>query len=440
MRTVRRERVTLALAVWGVLVSQVLLYPGVADLVTALGTTGDLDAATAFLLAEFAAFVAFAGLWGALSDAIGRRTPLVVAGALGGAVAALALATLAGTGVPWIGVLALRALSGAATIGAFSLAVTMLADLSGGSGRNLGAAGVAIGLGAAIGSVVGGRLSAVDPVAPLYGTAALLVAVALLVLTVRDRAPGRAVPVGEAGAGAVGPTDAGTADPSRVDEGRRAPTGGGVGLRRVLAGIRSRPELVVPYAFGLIDRMTAGFFALVGVFYFRETFGLDAAGAGLVLAAFFLPFALLQYPLGNLSDRVGRVRPVVLGSVAYGVAIVGVGIAPTLPAAVAAMVVVGAAGALVAPATMALVVDVAGTDDRGVAIGGFNVFGSVGFLAGFAVGGLAAGELGYLPAFLLVGGLEMGIALVAGRAVRRLAVSSDERDSDGDAGGATTGG
>ena len=126
--------------------------------------------------------------------------------------------------------------------------------------------------------------------------------------------------------------------------------------------------------------MTAGFFALVGVFYFRTAFGLNAAGAGLALAAFFVPFAVLQYPAGLLSDRIGRAIPVIAGSVCYGLGIVAVGLAPALWLAVAAMVAVGALGALVAPATMA----------------------------------------GYLAAFLVVGPSEVAIAIVAARAVWRL--------------------
>jgi MFS family permease len=84
------------------------------------------------------------------------------------------------------------------------------------------------------------------------------------------------------------------------------------------------------------------------------------------------------------------------------------------------MIVVGVFGALVAPATMALATDVVPDDERGVALGGFNVAGSLGFLTGFLVGGLSAESLGYLPAFLLVGALEVAIALVALRAVRAL--------------------
>ncbi|MFC7129721.1 MFS transporter [Haloferax chudinovii] len=392
MDPTRRERATLALAVWGVLVSQVLLYPGVSDLVTALGggrAEYDLSAGMLFLVAEFASFVAFSSVWGALSDALGRRTWLIVAGALGGAtsyVALLALATL-----PWLdatfgAVLAVRLVGGAMTIGAFSLSITMLADLSGGNGRNMGAAGIAIGLGAALGSVVGGQLTTIDPLAPLYASAASLTAVALLVTTVTDRTP----------------------DSTRV----------GVGV--VLKKLAARPAFAVPYAFGFIDRMTAGFFALVGVYYFREAFGVNAAVAGGVLALFFVPFALLQYPLGSLSDRVGRFAPVVAGSMLYGVSIVAVGVAPAFELAAGLMVVVGVFGALVAPATMALVTDLAESGERGAALGGFNVFGSLGFLAGFLIGGVVADAVGYLPSFLVVGFAEVAIAVVALRTVKRL--------------------
>ncbi|QOS11408.1 major facilitator superfamily transport protein [Haloferax gibbonsii] len=392
MDSTRRERATLALAVWGVLVSQVLLYPGVSDLVTALGGGQgeyDLSAGMLFLVAEFASFVAFSSVWGALSDALGRRTWLIVAGALGGAASYLALLALAT--LPWLdatfgAVLAVRLVGGAMTIGAFSLSITMLADLSGGNGRNMGAAGIAIGLGAALGSVVGGQLTTIDPLAPLYASAAALTAVALLVTTVTDRTP----------------------DSTRV----------GVGV--VLKKLAARPAFAVPYAFGFIDRMTAGFFALVGVYYFRETFGANAAVAGGVLALFFVPFALLQYPLGSLSDRVGRFVPVVAGSMLYGVAIIAVGLAPVFELAAGLMVVVGVFGALVAPATMALVTDLAEPGERGAALGGFNVFGSLGFLAGFLVGGVVADAVGYLPSFLVVGFAEVAIAVVALRAVKRL--------------------
>ena len=392
-----RPRIRLAVVVWAVLVSQVLLYHGLDGLIAALGAPGGIRAGMWFLVAEVAAFVVFAVVWGAASDSLGRRTPLVVAGALGGATCYLLLPQLPVFGVGFAGILLLRAVGGAFTIGAFSLGMTMLMDLGGGNGRNMGAAGIAIGLGAALGSVVGGQLAALDPFAPVYAGAVVLAVAAGVAATVGDT---------------VAET---TSDMTDSDADPTPPSLGGA-----LATLRSRPSLAVPYAFGFIDRLTAGFFSLVGVFYFGDGFGLDAAGVGVALALFFLPFALLQYPLGSLSDRIGRFIPAVVGSIGYGLAIIAVGVASTAAAAMALMTLVGVAGAFVAPATMALVSDLCGPAERGVAMGGFNIFGSLGFLAGFLLGGVVADVTGYLTAFLVVGGLEIGIALLALPAVRRL--------------------
>ncbi|MFW5974424.1 MAG: MFS transporter, partial [Natrialbaceae archaeon] len=341
------ERRRLAAVVWAVLVSQVLLYPGLEGLLTALGSDGDILARTWFLVAEFGAFVTCAVIWGVASDALGRRTPLIVVGAAGGAASYLTVAMAPRFGAGFAVVLALRALGGAFTIGAFSLSITKLMDLTGGHGRNMGAAGGAIGFGAALGSVIGGALSTLDPLAPLYAGAVVLGCAAALAATVPDR----------------GPDD------------RRA-------LAPLLDRLAGRPALLIPYAFGFVDRLTAGFFALTGVAYFTDVFGVDPALAGVTLALFFVPFAALQYPMGRLSDRVGRFLPVVIGSVLYGVTIVAVGLAPAFALAAALMVVVGGFGAAVSPATMALVTDLVPATERGTAMGGFNVFGSLGFLTG----------------------------------------------------------
>jgi MFS family permease len=395
------DRRRLGAVVLAVLISQVLLYPGVPDLVVALGAPAGIDAGMWFLVAECGAFVSFAVVWGALSDALGRRVPLIVVGALGGAGSYVALASLPALGLGFGAALLVRVVGGALTIGAFSLSITLLMDLRGGNGRNMGAAGLAIGLGAAVGSVVGGWLADLGALYPVYAGGAVLAAAGLLSATVDDRAPtGRGSDAGAAGDG-----------------------GDTAGFADVLARARRTPGLLVPLAFGFVDRLTAGFFALVGVYYFQDpaTFGLSATGAGATLALFFVPFALLQSPFGALSDRIGRFLPVVAGSLAYGVVTVGVGVAPVYPVAAALMVLVGVCGALMAPATMALVTDLVEPEVRGAAMGLFNVFGSLGFLAGFLIGGSATDAFGYTPAFLAVGGLELLIALALLPAVRSIA-------------------
>ncbi|WP_049924541.1 MFS transporter [Halopiger djelfimassiliensis] len=394
-----RDRLVLATVVFAVLFSQLLLYPGIATLVETLGAdattsafaASTLDASMWFLVAEFAAYIAFVGVWGVLSDVTGRRTPFIVAGAVAGAVGYAALAAVPAVGsVPFEGVLLLRVLQGSMTIGAFSLTMTMLMDLEGGHGRNMGAAGIAIGLGAALGAPIGGQLTELHPLAPLLVAAGLLVCVGAVVPLVPDRTP---------------------------DERRTA--------RALVGGVRNRPTLSIPYAFGFVDRMTAGFFALVGTLYFQETFGLDAGATGLLLACFFVPFALLQYPMGALSDRIGRTIPVVVGSACYGIGILGVGAAPSVASAAVAMVAVGVLGALVAPATMALVTDIAADTERGLAMAGFNFAGSLGFLGGFLVGGTVASSYGYDLAFLVVGGLEIAIAVVTVPAFLRRSFGPD---------------
>jgi len=377
--------------VFAVLLAQVLLYPGVPDLVAAVGATTTLDASMWFLAAEFAAFVAFAGVWGAVSDRLGCRTPLVVLGAFGGALGDFALAIVPDAlSLSFSGVLALRAVQGATTIGAFSLAMTMLMDLEGGHGKNMGAAGIAIGLGTAIGAPLGGRLYGFGGLVPLYAAGGLLVVAGALALSIPDRAP-------SSGDGREG-------EQVGSEEGR---------LRQAFVTLTERPVLGLPYVFGFVDRFTAGFFALVGTVYFRQAFGLDAAATGLMLGLFFAPFALLQYPFGVLSDRIGRTGPIVAGSALYGFAVVGVGISPTVPTAAVGMVVVGVIGALMAPATMALVSDLASDAGRGTAMAGFNACGSLGFLAGVLIGGTVADEVGFLAAFLTAGALEIAIALVS---------------------------
>ncbi|SFR89928.1 Major Facilitator Superfamily protein [Halomicrobium zhouii] len=384
---VQRDRAILALTIFVVLFAQVLLYPGVTDLVTALGAVGDLDASTWFLGSEFAAFVLFAGLWGVVSDRTGRRVPFIVAGAIGGSAGYAALVVIGGTpGATFESVIVVRFLQGAATISAFSLAMTMLMDLEGGNGQNMGAAGIAIGLGTASGAPVGGALTEIGPLVPLWVASGALLLAGLLALLLVDRAP----------------------------------TGQRVGLRSAVRRLRETPALGFPYAFGFMDRLTAGFFALVGTVYFRDVFDLDAAGAGIMLGLFFVPFALLQYPFGVLSDRVGRQVPVAVGSICYGGAVLAVYLAPTVWLAGATMVLLGVLGALISPATMALVSDLSGDADRGVAMGGFNVFGNLGFLAGFVVGSVVTDSFGYGAAFATAGLLEAGIVVVALPAFLRL--------------------
>ncbi|QZY00083.1 MFS transporter [Halobaculum rubrum] len=406
----RRERVALALVVYAVLLAQTLVYPGV-DLLTAEFGGRGVAGPTLFLAVEFAAFALFAGPWGTLSDRLGERRRLVAVAAGGGAAGYLALAAVAGGGPSFLAALLLRGIQGAMTVGALSLAISALADRSGGNGRNMGVAGIAIGLGTATGAPLGGQLFEIGATVPLYAAAGLLGIAAAGSLAIPDRPPAPTRATGD------GPTADAATDAAAGDDGSHPDHGG---LTALLSGLRDRRELAVPYAFAFADRLVAGFFALVGTLYFREAFGLGPGATGLLLAAFFAPFALLQYPFGLLSDRIGRVVPIGAGSAVFGLAVIAVGFAPSVPAVAATMVVVGVLGALMAPATLALVVDLGGEDGRGAAVAGFNAAGSLGFLAGSLVGGAVAAEFGFAAAFVVAGGSEFLLAVATLPALVRL--------------------
>jgi len=393
-----RERALLGGAVFAVMFAQLLVYPGIDTLVTALGAPTVLGGSTLFLAVELGASVAFVWVWGLASDARGARVPLLRAGAVLAAASYAGLAVLPQvTALPFPGALAIRAVQGAATIGVLSLAMTMLMDLPGGHGRNMGAAGIAIGSGTALGAPVGGLLYGRGPFVPLATAAVLALAVVLLSTRLADRTPSGGADAREHG-----------------------------GLAGVVGRVRSTPGLVVPYAFGFIDRLSAGVFALAGTLYFRTVFELSPAATGAMLFLFFAPFALFQYPFGALSDRLGRARPVVLGSVGYGLGVVAVGVAPTVALVGVAMVAVGVVGALMSPATMALVTDLAGEADRGVAMAGFNATGNVGFLAGVVLAGTVADAAGFTTVFVVAGAVEIALAAVAAPAVFRLAPARTE--------------
>ena len=375
-----RERAILAGVIFVTLLAQVLLYPGVPDIVEGLGATTDLDASMWFLAAEFGAFIVFAGFWGYLSDRTGKRILYIAIGA-GIAASCYFLLVLGGFfgSLRFEMILFIRIIQGAGSIAAFSLAMTMLMDLDGGHGQNMGAAGIAIGLGTAFGAPSGGVLTGINPLAPLIVAGLLFSLILPLLLLVSDRAPSR----------------------------------DGSTIRAVLADLREHPGLSIPYTFGFIDRMTAGTFSLVGVFFFRDAFGLDAAQTGLMLFLFFGPFALLQYPFGRLSDRIGRFLPVVGGSICYGLIVLAFGQSTTLLLAGVVLFVVGVFGAIVSPATMALVTDIAPTTRHGTAMAGFNIAGSLGFLTGILLGGAVADTYSNAIAFVVIGTAEIAIALIA---------------------------
>ena len=83
--------------------------------------------------------------------------------------------------------------------------------------------------------------------------------------------------------------------------------------------------------------------------YVRETFGFDAATAGVLVSGLWGAYALAQFPAGVLTDRIGERRTLVVGTTLVAVGACCLALAPTFPVFVVGAVAFGLGAGLYAP-------------------------------------------------------------------------------------------
>ena len=96
-----------------------------------------------------------------------------------------------------------------------------------------------------------------------------------------------------------------------------------------------------------------------------------------VIEAYLLTLSSLILIGGSLSDLFGRRRIFMIGVVGFGATSILCAVAPTAPLLVAARGLQGAAGALLVPSALAVIVDTFDDDERGGAIGSWTAWGGV---------------------------------------------------------------
>ncbi len=107
-----------------------------------------------------------------------------------------------------------------------------------------------------------------------------------------------------------------------------------------------------------------------------------------VVDAYLLTLGSVILLAGSLSDVFGRKRVLLTGLIGFGVFSLACALAPTVEVLIAARALQGAAGALLVPSSLALIMDAFATGGRERAIGIWTAFTSVASIAGPVVGGV----------------------------------------------------
>ncbi len=322
----------------------------------------------------YLSYLLFGLLTGALSDRWARRREFVLVGTTG----SIVFYWLMTTALTYPILLAYRFLQGAFTVMAWQTFMTLAIDFSGpyDRGRNMGIFGAFLALAMGMGPAIGGVIASYGVFVPYY-TAVLLNVIVLATSFIGLRDP-------------------------LVTESR--PT-----LMHSLAVAKRHPKLAVPGLFNFIDRLHIGFILTALPLFLSVVLGLSESLRGLSLAIFAMPFIILQYPMGKLSDRRGRYAPLFVGSIGYGLILSALGYVGAFgfTALLLMLAVLGIFSGVTAPPSMALVGDIVESKDSAMAMGFFNFMGNLGITVGPLLFGFMMLVTDFVAAFAVAGLLEL---------------------------------
>ncbi len=188
-------------------------------------------------------------------------------------------------------------------------------------------------------------------------------------------------------------------------------------LGETLKQVRSllgRKGLTVSYC-----SIFAQYFAFGGVVvlvpFYLDELGMERVHMATLLTAFAVMFIITQFPSGTLSDKVGRLWPIIGGLILGIVSLVILPSMATFPLLAAAMALYGVAYGLLFPSISALIADHTLLEERGMATGLFHALLTAGVAIGAPIMGWAGGVVGIEPGLALSSGimfLALAVALM----------------------------
>ncbi|MHA2223164.1 MAG: MFS transporter, partial [Candidatus Thorarchaeota archaeon] len=238
----------------------------------------------------YLSYLIFGIITGLLSDRWAKRQIFALVGASG----SIVFYWLMTTTLSFPLLLLYRFIQGSFTVMVWQTFMTLAIDFSDSSnrGRNMGIFGAFLAIGMGLGPAIGGVIASIGVFVPYYTAAGLNVVVLVIGLV-------------------------GLKDPTIT---KARPT-----LKQSVLLARKSPELIVPGIFNLFDRLHIGFILTALPYFLSVILGLDESLRGMSLAIFAMPFIILQYPMGKFSDKHGRFRQLVVGSIGFGVVMSVVG-------------------------------------------------------------------------------------------------------------------
>ncbi|MFX1449186.1 MAG: MFS transporter, partial [Promethearchaeota archaeon] len=138
---------------------------------------------------------------------------------------------------------------------------------------------------------------------------------------------------------------------------------------------------------------------------------------GMVLGIYALPLIFLQYPIGKLSDKFGRYKPLIIGSLGYGIILSSIAFFGSYSffILIILFVILGIFAGITTPPAMALVGDIVEKEENAIGMGFFNFVGNFGIIIGPLIAGYLITYSNFDFAFLIAGMIELislGIILI----------------------------
>lgn len=350
----RAQLGTVALLIFAQMLPATLVAPAIRPLFASLHG-GSETAMHAFMAVNMLGGVAAAPILGGLGDR--HRHPFRLAGALAVFDALLLLSVALRLPTPVV--LSLRAVEGAAHIGAATILIATAARMARaqGHGRAMGTAGTALMLAVALGSALGGLLLRVDPRAPFWAGSVLLLSVG--VALARSGSP----VARQAGA------------PRR---------------RGALALLRDHPALLLPVTSAFVGRFTIGCLVVTFSLFAHRVHHLSDTAVGALFTLLTFPFALGVYPASRIGDRVPRAALLWAGAVVHATSMLALTRAPSAALA-PLMVAMGLGCAMVFAATLCYAASSVALEHRASAMSLVNGASCLGMLLGPAAAGITSG-------------------------------------------------